>query len=43
MGFYAAGEIGPQVEDGAEHAFLQGNACLQAAAEMLVMCFLMFF
>lgn len=29
MGFYAAGEIGPQVEDGAEHAFLQGNACLQ--------------
>jgi len=30
MGFYAAGEIGPQVEDGAEHAFLRGNACLQA-------------
>lgn len=29
MGFYAAGEIGPQVEDGAEHAFLRGNACLQ--------------
>lgn len=31
MGFYAAGEIGPQVEEGQEHAFLKGNAALQAA------------
>lgn len=30
MGFYAAGEIGPQVEEGAEHAFLRGNAAMQA-------------
>lgn len=30
MGFYAAGEIGPQVEEEAEHAFLRGNAALQA-------------
>ncbi|CAK9008919.1 unnamed protein product [Durusdinium trenchii] len=29
MGFYAAGEIGPQVEEEAEHAFLRGNAALQ--------------
>lgn len=29
MGFYAAGEIGPQVEEGAEHAFLRGNAAMQ--------------
>ncbi|CAJ1445126.1 unnamed protein product [Effrenium voratum] len=29
MGFYAAGEIGPSVDEDSDHAFLRGNACLQ--------------